>query len=75
MKVHDLLLELKSFQAAEVSQSDLDVSKNSNAKVPGELLDAWVNGEYDEDPSYLVNELLTIIKMYNHDKETRRIYG
>jgi hypothetical protein len=75
MKVQDLLLELKSFVAAGVTQSDLDVSKNSNAKVPGELLDAWVNGEYDEDPSYLVNELLTIIKMYNHDKETRRIYG
>jgi len=75
MKVHDLLKELKSFQAAGVTDIAIFEAERSNANVPGELMDAWMNGEYDEDPAHLVHELRIEVKMKIQNDETRRIYG
>ena len=75
MKVHDLLKELKSFQAAGVTDIAIIEAEQSGARVPGELMEAWMNGEYDEDLAQLVHELRIEVKMHNDDRETRRIYG
>ena len=60
MKVVDLLRELKSFDASGVSNFDIMNAKNSTATVPAVTLTAWMNGEYDEDPGTLAEELKSL---------------
>jgi len=76
MKVYDLLLELKRRRPAlGVNDEDLADAKRSGALVPGDMLEAWIYGEYDENPYPLINSLRIDIEMALADKETRRIYG
>lgn len=76
MKVYDLLLELKRRRpAVGVNDEDLVNAKSSGALVPPDLFEAWVDGEYDENPYPLIDSLRVDIKMALADKETRRIYG
>jgi hypothetical protein len=63
MKVYSLLLELKSYPAAGVTDRLTNACKDSNLEAPRDLEEAWVNGEYDEDPEVLVQELETELKM------------
>lgn len=60
MTIYNFLLELKSFPDAGVTNQDLKDFKDASIKVPIELLEGWQNGDYDEDPNILVQELTTL---------------
>ena len=62
MTVLDLLNELRSFEAAGITQAEIvAVEKKPNVEVPQHLIDAWCEGQYDEDPNYLVNEIIELL--------------
>ena len=65
MKVYSLLLELKSYPAAGVTDRLTNACKDSNLEAPRDLEDAWINGEYDEDPEILVGDLEAELQMNN----------
>lgn len=63
LSVSQLLSELQSFPAAGVTQKDIDNAfKKNDPPVPEYLTRDWMNGVYDEDPSYLTDELRTVTK-------------
>lgn len=58
------LQEMQSFVSISISHMALaeksDINYVNNTKL-AELSDSWVDGDYDEDPQLLVDELIRIL--------------
>jgi capsid portal protein len=65
LKLHDFMGEIRTY--AWIEDADMERAKNSNItsannKNLKDLIDSWINQDYDECPELLADELVRLIK-------------
>jgi len=66
--LHDMLLEMGTWLSSTPEELEMAVKSgitNRNNKNLKSLVTAWEDGNYDEDPEILHQELLHLIPRYN----------